>query len=53
LSSTAATAFFSCHGHRHPECIPLQHLPDYNTWVKITTKTACCVKLQPVGSGLI
>jgi len=27
------------------ECILLQHLPDYNTWVKISTKPACCDEL--------
>src|SRR6056300_1871967 len=27
------------------ECILLQHLPDYNTWVKIAPKSACSDEL--------
>ena len=33
------------------DCSLLQHLPDYNTWVNISNKTACCAGIPRYESG--
>jgi hypothetical protein len=33
------------------DCSLLQHLPDYNTWVNISPKSACCAGISRYESG--